>query len=158
MLGRAFMSREVGVFAAIRGSSRRDDSMNAHPFAPALWALALCGLALPALAADRMRPGQWTASTVASGKTYASSTCVTPADAEAMNGDAKAVRTVLEKSVPPEVCKLSDVKPDGNRIVYKSACTGAAPTVVTTTYHGDSFESTTSTGVTSNGKLTGACK
>jgi hypothetical protein len=125
---------------------------------PAIPALALICLALPAHAADRMRAGQWVGSTVANGRTFASSSCVTQADADAMNGDAKAVRVVLEKAIPAGICKLSDIKANGAQIIYTTACNGATPSVITTTYHGDTFESTTTAGVTSTGKLTGPCK
>lgn len=132
--------------------------MTAHSLLPACCALALFCAASPALAADRMHAGQWVGSTVASGRTFASSTCVTQREADAMNGDAKTIRVVLEKAIPPEMCKLSDIKASGNQIVYTSVCNGGAPSVVTTTYHGDSFESTTSTGTKSTGTLSGACK
>jgi hypothetical protein len=132
--------------------------MTAYRLSPGFWALAFSCIVLPAHAADRMRAGQWVGSTVANGRTFASSNCVTQSDADAMNGDAKTVRIVLEKAIPPGMCKLSDIKASGGQIIYTSVCNGGAPSVITTTYHGDSFESTTTTGVTSTGKLTGACK
>jgi hypothetical protein len=132
--------------------------MTALPVSLAFCALAFCSVAFPAQAADRMRPGQWVGSTVAGGRTFASSTCVTQADADAMNGDAQAVRVGLEKVIPAKVCKLSDIKANGAQVVYTSVCNGGAPTVITTLYRGDSFESTSSTGVRSTAKLTGACK
>ena len=120
--------------------------------------LAFACLALPAEAADRMRTGQWTGTTTVNTKTFNTSTCVTPSDADAMNGDAKSIRTQLEKSIPPEICKLTDIKVNGSQVIYTSTCTVGAPTVVTTNYHGNSFESTSSGGTTSTAKLVGACK
>jgi hypothetical protein len=120
-------------------------------------AIALACLALPAVAADRVHAGQWESTWTGGGRSRTVSNCMTQGDADAMNGDAKAVRAYLEKIIPPSICKLSDIQLSGGKIVYTSVCNGAT-NVITTTYHGDSFESTTTTGVTSTGKLTGACK
>ncbi|MDQ6628775.1 MAG: DUF3617 domain-containing protein [Pseudomonadota bacterium] len=120
--------------------------------------LALITLALPATAADRMRPGQWVGSTVVGAKTYPSSSCVSQADADAMNGDAKSVQVLLQKTIPPEICKLSDVKVSGGEVVYTATCRGQPGKVVTTTYHGDSSDGTDSAGGKTTGKLVGACK
>src|SRR5258707_15187567 len=121
--------------------------------------IGLCAcLALPAQAADRMRAGQRAGTTVVGGKTYPSSNCMSKSDADGMNGDAKAVEAYLKKIIPPEACKITDVKVDGKKVIYTAACGGGAPKVVTTTYQGDSFEGTDSTGGKTAGKLTGACK
>ena len=120
--------------------------------------LAFTCLALPADAADRMRTGQWVGTTTFNNRTINTSNCVTPSDAGAMNGDAKSIQTNLEKSIPPEICKLTDIKVNGGQVIYTSTCKVGAPTVVTTNYHGDSFESTSSSGTKSAGKLVGACK
>lgn len=121
-------------------------------------ACVLAGMALPAFAADRVRAGQWVGTTTTKDKTYNSSNCMTQADADAMNGDAKSVQAYMEKTIPPEICKLSNFKVNGAEIVYTSVCGGTPANVVTTVYHGNSFESTTSTGTKSSAKLTGACK
>ena len=115
-------------------------------------------LALPAEAADRMRTGQWVGTTTFNSRTINTSNCVTPGEADAMNGDAKSIRTNLEKAIPPEICKLTDIKVTGGQVIYTSTCKVGAPTVVTTNYHGDSFESTSSSGTKSAAKLVGACK
>ena len=115
-------------------------------------------LALPAEAADRIRAGQWDGTWTGGGQTRATSSCISQADANAINGDAKAVRTYLETQVPPSICKLSDIKLNGGQVVYTTLCTGAKENVITTTYHGDSFESVDSHGNTSVAKRTGACK
>lgn len=93
-----------------------------------------------------MRPGQWTGTTVVGGKTYQTSTCLSPADATALNGDAKAVKGYLESIIPPEICAITDVKVDGSQIVYSASCGKTGSKVVTTSYHGDRSEGTDSTG------------
>ena len=120
--------------------------------------LVLAFLVLPADAADRMRAGQWAGTTTFPGKTVASSQCITQADADAMNGDAKSIQAYLETIIPPTICKLTDFKIDGGQIIYTSTCGGGAANVTTATYHGDSFVSLDSKGTKSEGKLMGACK
>ena len=131
--------------------------MNANHLVPVLGALACACLALPAGAADRMHAGQWTGMTTAAGRTYNSSTCLTQADANAMNGDVQSIQAYLVKTIPPSICKLSDIKATGNQVSYTSACHGSTPAVVTTFYHGDSFESADTKGTKSTGKRQGAC-
>ena len=125
---------------------------------PLLSVVMLACLALPAEAADRMRAGQWEGKTIVKTRTFNTSNCITPGDAAGMNGDAKSIRTQLEKSIPPEICKLTDIKANGNEVTYTSTCKVGAPNVIKTIYHGDSFESTGSDGTKSEGKLVGACK
>ena len=48
---------------------------------------------------------------------------------------------ISKLEVPPSICKLSDIKLNGGQVVYTTLCTGAKENVITTTYHGDSFES-----------------
>ena len=122
--------------------------------------LVLCGIfsALPAQAGDRMRPGLWVGTTVAGGRTYPSSSCVSQADANAMNGDAKSVKGYLEKIIPVESCTVTGVKVDGNQVTYAATCGGQPARVVTTVYRGTSFEGTDSSGSKTEAKLAGACK
>ena len=123
--------------------------------------IALCSAASfvpPAEAADRMRPGQWAGTTVAGGKTFPTLSCISQADAEAINGDAKAVQGYLEKIIPPESCQISNVKEDGGKIVYSASCYGQPPKIVTTDYHGTSFEVSDSRGSKTEAKLVGVCK
>ena len=115
-------------------------------------------LALPAEAAERMRAGQWDGTWTGGGRTRVTSNCISQADADAINGDAKAVRAYLETVVPPSICKVSDIKLNGSQVIYTSLCTGAKENVITSTYHGDSFETVDSSGNTSVAKRTGACK
>jgi hypothetical protein len=132
--------------------------MNAPSCLRVLLAVCVTSAVLPTEAADRVRPGQWVGTTVAGGRTFPSSSCVSQADADAMNGDAKSVQGYLEKIIPPESCKLSNVKVDGNKIVYSAVCGGQPPRVITTLYHGSSSEGSDSSGSKTEGKLVGACK
>lgn len=122
------------------------------------WAFAFACLARPADAADRMRPGQWVGTTTVKTRTFDNANCVTPNDAAAMNGDAKSIQAFLEKTIPPEICKIMDIKVNGGQVIYTSRCKVGAPNVITTNYHGDHSESTSSDGTTSQAKLVGACK
>ena len=60
-------------------------------------------------------------------------------DADAMNGDDKAVGAYLQSTIPPTICKISDVKAEGNQVIYTVPCASAAAKVVTTSYHGTRF-------------------
>jgi hypothetical protein len=115
-------------------------------------------LGLTAVAADRVRPGLWTGTTVVGGKTYPTSSCISQTDATALNGDAKAVKGYLEKIIPAEICAITDVKVDGGQIVYTASCGRGGSKVVTTSYHGDRSEGTDSTGGKTDAKLMGPCK
>ena len=127
-------------------------------YIPLLSTFAFACVALPADAADRMRAGQWVGTTTVTSRTFNTSNCITPSDADEMNGDAKSIRTQLEKSIPPEICKLTDIKVNGGQVIYTAICKVGPPNVVTTNYHGDSFESTSTNGTKSEAKRVGACK
>jgi hypothetical protein len=122
-----------------------------------LLACALACAALPAEAADRMKAGQWVGTWTGGGRTRPTSSCMTQSDVDALNGDAKSVRAYLEKVVPPTICKVTNIKVDGGRIDYTSVCSGKE-NAITTTYHGDRFESLDSSGSKSEAKWVGACK
>ena len=113
---------------------------------------------LTAGAADRVRTGQWSGTTIVGGKTYPTSSCITQGDADALNGDGKSVQHYLETIIPPEVCKITGVEVDGSKVVYSAACAGQPTRVITTIYHGTSFEGTDSSGGKSDARLVGACK
>jgi hypothetical protein len=135
--------------------------MNTHRYLPLIAMLAVAGLSLPAAAADRMRVGQWVGTTTTAGRTFNSSSCMAQGDVDAMNGDAASVRAYLEKVIPPEICKLSDIRVNGDQVIYSTACQAAGAavvTTVTTTYHGNSFESVDTRGTKSEAKLVGVCK
>ena len=113
---------------------------------------------LYAQTAERMRPGQWSTSTIVGGKTYAASQCISKPDADEINGDVKQVEAYLRKVIPPEACNISDVKVSGPQVIYTASCGGQPPKVVTTAYHGDNFQGTDSAGGKTTGKRMGACK
>ena len=69
----------------------------------------------------RVRAGQWTGTTIVGGKMYATSSCVSPGDAQAMNGDAKAVKVYIETIIPPEVCKITDLKAEGEKVTQNNS-------------------------------------
>ena len=123
-----------------------------------LTTLAVACLTLPANAADRVRAGEWSGTTLAGGKMFASSSCISKSDADAMNGDAKSVQAYLEKVIPPEICKITNLKVDGLQVIYTGTCVGRPPKVVTTTYHGDRSEGTDTVGSKTEAKLVGPCK
>ena len=56
----------------------------------ALLGLCVVCLALPSEAADRIHPGQWVGTTVVGGRTFPSSSCISQADADAMNAAGRA--------------------------------------------------------------------
>jgi hypothetical protein len=113
--------------------------------------------ALSADAADRMRAGQWDGTWTGGGRTRATSNCLSQADADAMNGDATSVLAYLQKLIPPTICKVKDLKINGSQVVYTSVC-AEKENVITTNYHGDSFESVDTHGAKSEAKRLGACK
>ena len=118
-------------------------------------------VALPAEAADRVRAGQWTGTTTIPGRTITNSSCLSQSDADAMNGDAKAVEAYLQKIIPPEICKITDVKAEGTQVIYTASCGGGTKKTVktvTTSYYGDRSEGTDTTGSKIEAKLVGACK
>jgi hypothetical protein len=135
--------------------------MKINRYLTSLAILVFVGFALSAQAADRMRAGQWVGTTIVAGTTYPTSSCVSQRDAAAINGDAKAVQAYLETIIPPQICKISDVKADGNKIIYTASCTaGTTKTAktVTTSYYGDRSEGMDTTGSKIDAKLVGPCK
>ena len=83
---------------------------------------------------------------------------MSPSDTLALNGDAKAVQGYLEKIIPPEIRKITDVKVDGGQIVYTASCGKGASKVVTTAYDGDHSEGTDTAGGKTEARLVGPCK
>ena len=65
---------------------------------------ACCGLV--ADAADRVRAGQWEQTLTVAGRTIAKSTCLTQSDADAINGDARAIKAYTEKVNAPAGCTV----------------------------------------------------
>ena len=96
--------------------------MTIHRCVKSLLVVGFIGIALSAQAADRVRAGQWTGTTIVDGKTYPTSSCISPSDAAGINGDAKAVKAYLETIIPAEICAISDVKAEGAQIIYTASC------------------------------------
>jgi hypothetical protein len=116
------------------------------------------GMAVPAGAADRVRPGQWETTLTVAGHTMTKSMCMSQSDADAINGDLRSVRAKVERDVAAGGCKVMDVKINGNQITVTSVCRDGKENVGTTTYHGDSLESVNTNGAKSQSKRVGACK
>jgi hypothetical protein len=132
--------------------------MKTNHYKALLFACVFACLALPAEAADRMRAGQWDGTTtMTGGRTRPSSSCMTQSDVDALNGDVKSVQAYLEKAIPVTICKLSDIKVNGGQVIYTSVC-GGAKNVITTNYHGDRFEVTSTSGTKTEAKFVGPCK
>jgi len=118
----------------------------------------LASFALPSQAADRVRPGQWETTLTFMGQTVTRSACMTQADADAINGDAASIKAYIDKASQPAGCNVTDVKISGNQVIVTSKCGAGAPTVGTTTYHGDSTETVTTNGTNSHAKYVGPCQ
>lgn len=131
--------------------------MKTHRRAAALSACVLACIPLPAIAVDRVHAGQWVGSWTDGKTTRPTSSCMSQSDADAMNGDAKSIRAYLEKTIPPSICQLTEIKVDGNKVSYTATCGAAGASSNTTTYHGDSAESIDSKGAKSQAKRVGAC-
>jgi hypothetical protein len=118
----------------------------------------LAGLALPAAAADRVHAGQWDTTLNMLGRSVTRSSCITQSDADAINGDAKAIKAYVEKASAAAGCKVTDVKISGNQVSVTTVCAAGKENVGTTTYHGDSSETVNTNGAKSESKRVGACK
>jgi Protein of unknown function (DUF3617) len=132
--------------------------MKTNPHASMVLTCLLAAVAIPAQAADRVRAGQWETSVDVGGRVMSRSACLSPADADAMNGDAKSFRAAVEKATAPSGCKVTDVKISGNQVSVTSVCGSGKESVGTTTYHGDSFETVNTNGAKAQSKWVGACK
>ena len=131
--------------------------MKTHRRVAAMSACVLACVALPAIAADRVHAGQWVGSWTDGKTTRPTSSCMSQGDADAMNGDAKSIRAYLEKTIPPSICQLTDIKVDGSKVSYTATCGAAGVRSNITTYHGDSFEAIDSKGAKTEAKRVGAC-
>ena len=97
-------------------------------------------VASPALnAEERFHAGKW--EIVFTGDNpHTSTTCLTPAMTQGMNGTAEAVRADTEKTAAARKFKVEDYKFDGTTLSYTAV--GAERTFVNkASYHGDTFES-----------------
>src|ERR1700687_5144044 len=97
-------------------------------------------------AAERMRTGQWEVTSTSNGRARSFKNCVAAAEAGAVNGDAKTVKAHFEKLVPAQR-KFTEYKVEGNSVSSVMTCDSTTVRSVTT-YHGDSYQSdsTTKTG------------
>jgi hypothetical protein len=123
-----------------------------------LWASAVACLAVAAEAANRVRAGQWEMTVMVAGREVSRSTCLSQADADAINGDARSIKEYAERVSSPAGCKVTDVTINGNQIIVTSVCAAGKQNVGTTTYHGDSFETVNTNGAKSQSKWVGPCK
>jgi hypothetical protein len=123
-----------------------------------LWACAVAWLVVAAEAANRVRAGQWDLTVMVAGREVSRSTCLSQADADAINGDARSIKAYAERVSTPAGCKVTDVKINGNQVVVTSVCAAGKQNVGTTTYHEDRFETVNTNGAKSQSKWVGACK
>ncbi len=113
----------------------------------------LCGLILaatPLRAADRLQPGKWEFSMTGDGAPRTFSQCMTPDQANEMNGDTKTARAAAEKKAKGN-CKIKSFDIQGNTVTYSLACPDRTMDS-TTTFHGDSSEGTLKV-TTADGKV-----
>lgn len=109
-----------------------------------------------AWAADRVHTGQWETTIEAGGRSHVMTTCVTPAQAEVMNGNDSTLTAGIEKSTAGTGCKVTAVKASGNQVTVSSQCAMGANTG-TTTYRGDSYDAENTNGTKVHAKRVGAC-
>ena len=120
-------------------------------------AIALLGFAvLAANAADRVRAGQWETTVGEGARAHVMKSCLSAADAAAMNGDEHAFRAVLEKALGDGACAVKSLRLSGNVVVAENQC-GPKAFTSTTTYHGDSYEQTSTLGSKASARRLGDC-
>jgi hypothetical protein len=92
-----------------------------------------------ARAEDRLRPGQW--EIIFTGDNpHTSTTCLTTAMTQGLNGTMDAVRADTEKTAAARKFKVEGYKFDGTTLSYTAV--GAERSFVNTaSYHGDTYES-----------------
>jgi hypothetical protein len=122
--------------------------------------LTLLLLSTSTFAADRVKPGLWTSQVTSKAtKQPTTTSCITPDQAKLMNGDLATLRKYLTESTIANTggrCSVKSVEIQDNRTIVSIVC-GKTEVIGTTTYHGDSYESTSSNGITRVGKRIGAC-
>ena len=116
---------------------------------------------MSAQAVDRVHAGQWETvlTTKAGNSSPATISCLTASEAAFLNGDAAALRKHVEESMAKNTrgrCKVTDLQVKGNAIAVTTAC-GSNHSVVTTTYHGETYEAVSTAGTTIRGRRLGAC-
>jgi hypothetical protein len=94
-------------------------------------------------AEDRMRPGLWEVTTTSDGNASGTtgSTCYTPAMVQVGNTPAANLRQEIEKSLAIRHCTLKELTLEGHKVSMSMVC-GPRSSTTSTTYSGDSFETT----------------
>ena len=118
----------------------------------------MCGATTTAVAADRVRPGQWETTLTVFGQTMTRPSCLSKADADAINGNEASIRAYTERVSQPAACKVKEVHIDGNTVSVTSTCASGKENVGKTTYHGDSYETVNTNGTRATAKLVGRCQ
>ena len=112
-------------------------------------ALLLAG-ALSVRAAERMAAGQWEFTLTGNGESRIMKQCMTPDQANEMNGDTKTARAFAEKRAKGR-CTIKSYDIQGNTVKYALIC-GDRTIESTTTFTGDTSEGTQTT-TTADGKV-----
>ena len=112
-------------------------------------ALLLAG-ALSVRAAERMTAGQWEFTLTGTGEPRILKQCITPDQANEMNGDTGTARAFAEKRAKGR-CTIKSYDIQGNTVKYALSC-GDRTIETTTTFAGDTSEGTQTT-TTADGKV-----
>ena len=112
-------------------------------------ALLLVG-ALSVRAAERMAAGQWEFTMTGTGEPRILKQCITPDQANEMNGDTRTARAFAEKRAKGR-CTIKSYDIQGNTVKYALSC-GDRTIETTTTFTGDTSEGTQTT-TTADGKV-----
>lgn len=130
-------------------------------FAVALLAGAALFHAAASFAADRVKAGNWEMRvTLPGAKSAVNTHCITADEARQINGDVATLRKYVETSTAEKLqgrCTVKSVVAKDNQTIVTIAC-GKTEVTSTTTYHGDHYEVSSSTGMTMTGKRIGDCK
>ncbi len=114
----------------------------------------ICALLLaPTLsmrAAERMAAGQWEFTLTGNGESRTMKQCMTPDQANEMNGDTKTARGFAEKRAKGR-CTIKSYDIQGNTVKYSLVC-GDRTIDSSTTFTGDTSEGTLTT-TTADGKV-----
>jgi hypothetical protein len=102
------------------------------------------------MAAERMTAGQWEFTLTGNGESRTIKQCVTPDQANEMNGDSKTARAFAEKRAKGR-CTIKSYDVQGSTVQYALIC-GDRTIQSTTTFRGDTSEGTQTT-TTSDGKI-----
>ena len=101
-------------------------------------------------AADRMAPGQWEFTLTGDGESRTLNQCMTPDQANEMNGDTTTARSFAEKRAKGR-CTIKSYDVQGNTVKYSMVC-GDRTIDSSTTFSGDTSEGTLKT-TTADGKV-----